>query len=157
MILLDFFLEKMAAKMTSFPGKDLISLKPRFLMENPSMQCFPPAWLKEQVSREAGVTCLPGTPAASRSSSGEGKLPASCLGQGAVGRDGRTPAWILPCLVRADAEPSVRQRGMGSPTAAGFVPSFVPVFTLPSCQTKSITAGLNCHTFIQENFKNACF
>lgn len=39
------------SKIDKFPGKDLISIKPRFLMENHSRQCFPSALFREQVSR----------------------------------------------------------------------------------------------------------
>lgn len=39
------------SKVDKFPGKDLISIKPCFLMENHSRQCCPSALFREQVSR----------------------------------------------------------------------------------------------------------
>lgn len=65
--------------------------------------------------------------------------------------------WILQWLVRADAEPLVRERGTGSSTAAVFAPSFTSMLVLTSCQTKRVIAGLNFYSFTWGNFKNNCF
>lgn len=46
------------SKIDKFPGKDLVSINPCFLMENHSRQCFLPA--QSRFSGESWVTRLPG-------------------------------------------------------------------------------------------------
>lgn len=65
--------------------------------------------------------------------------------------------WILQWLVRADAEPLVRERGTSGSTAVGFAPSFTSMLLLTSCQTKRVTAGLNLYSFTWWKFQEQLF
>ena len=149
------------SKIDKFPGKDLISIKPCFLMENHSRQCFPSALCREQVSRRDLGHLLVRHPSDFPELPRGGKAASLLPGKGRDGEGRMHPCapqgWTLQCLTRADAEPLVHERGTGSPTAAGFVPSFTSMFVLTSCQIKCITAGLNFHASIWGNFKNGCF